>query len=264
MSDTRLLPREHGTWAMLAVPWAVGCGIAGRVTVGSVMLLAGSVALFMAHNQLVAWYRARPGSATRSAAGWWLLALGGLGLAVMAPVAVAFPPSLLAGLAAAGVLLAGASLALVARRLDHALPGQALAAIGLPLNAPAAYQAAGGANGAEAVALWLLDVVFFLWAVYYVRLKIEARARRGGLGTPSARLAFSLPTLAVDAVLGVAALAALRIAALPGVGLIAFAPAALQALAGVARLHRPAVLKRVGLLMLAHSILFAALLIALA
>jgi hypothetical protein len=263
MSETRLLPREHGTWAMLLVPWVVGCGIAGRLTAGAVMLLAGSVALFMAHNALVAWYRARPGSGTRSAAGWWLLVLGGLGLALLAPVAVAFPPLLLAGLALAGVLLLGISLALVARRLDHALPGQALAAVGLTLNAPAAYHAAGGARGVEALALWLLDVVFFLWAVYYVRLKIEARARRGGLGRPSARLAFSLPTLAVDAVLGVAAFAALRMAGLPALGLIAFVPAALQALAGVARLHRPAVLKRVGFLMLAHSIAFALLLVAL-
>ncbi|MBI1734680.1 MAG: YwiC-like family protein [Candidatus Rokubacteria bacterium] len=35
----RVLPREHGTWAMLLAPWLVGVGVARRVDVGAVLLV---------------------------------------------------------------------------------------------------------------------------------------------------------------------------------------------------------------------------------
>lgn len=257
----RVLPREHGTWAMLLVPWAAGAGVAGRLTWTAGAVLLGALALFLAHGQLMIWYRRR--SATAAEARRWLLLLGGAGILALLPVLPVLPVPALAVLAAASAALTVATLVLVARRLDHALPGQVLAALGLPLTAPAAYYAAGGASGRTAGALWLLNAAFFLWAVFYVRLKIEARARRAPLGPVRARLSFAAGTLAVDAGLAVLAVAALALGEFSTRGLVAFLPAAVQAVAGVWRLDRPAVLKRVGLLLLAHSIVFGLLLIAL-
>lgn len=258
----RVLPREHGTWAMLLVPWAVGCGIAGRLTWAAVAVLLGALALFLAQGQLMIWYRRRSPSATAEA-GRWLLLLGGAGILALLPVLPALPWRALAALALAAIALTVATLVLVARRLDHALPGQVLAALGLPLAAPAAYYSAGGASGRTAIGLWLVTTAFFLWAVFYVRLKIEARARRAPLGRVGARLGFAAETLVVNAGLAVLAVAALAAGGFPARGLLAFVPAAVQAAAGVWRLDRPAVLKRVGFLLLAHSIAFGILLLAL-
>ncbi len=260
---TRLLPKEHGTWAMLLVPWAVGWGVGGSATLRQILLLVAAVSLFLAHAQLLAWYRlraaARPDLWAAAAARRLLLILTALGLAAAVPLMVAMPLARLMPLVGIGALaaaLTGASLGLVTRRLDHALPGQMLAAVGLPLSAPAAYYVAGGTRERVAAALWLLCGTFFLWAVFYVRLKIEARARRAPRGTVRARLSFAGGMLVIDAAILLAALAAVRLGPFSPLALAAFIPAALQTTAGIARLDRPASLKRVGILLTAHSIVF--------
>jgi len=260
---TRLLPKEHGTWAMLLVPWAIGWGVGGPATPRQIPLLVAAVSLFLAHAQLLAWYRlraaARPDLWAAAAARRLLLILTALGLAAAVPLMVAMPLARLMPLVGIGALaaaLTGASLGLVTRRLDHALAGQMLAAAGLPLSAPAAYYVAGGTRERVAAALWLLCGAFFLWAVFYVRLKIEARARRAPRGTVRARLSFAGGMLVIDAAILLAALAAVRLGPFSPLALAAFIPAALQTTAGIARLDRPASLKRVGILLTAHSIVF--------
>ena len=57
-------------------------------------------------------------------------------------------------------------------------------------------------------------------------------------------------------VLLLAALAAVRLGAFSPLALAAFIPAVLQTTAGITRLDRPASLKRVGILLTAHSIVF--------
>jgi hypothetical protein len=112
-----------------------------------------------------------------------------------------------------------------------------------------------------ALAVWLLNAAFFLGAVFYVRLKIDARARRAPLGSPVAKLAFAAPSVAVNvAVLAVGVLA-LRLGGLSLLAMLGFIPVAIQALAGILRLDRPAVLKRVGILSTIHSVLFAVLVV---
>ena len=260
---TRLLPKEHGTWAMLLVPWAVGWGVGGPATPRQILLLVAAVSLFLAHAQLLAWYRLRAAARAdlwaAAAARRLLLILTALGLAAAVPLMVAMPLARLMPLVGIGALaaaLTGASLGLVTRRLDHALPGQMLAAVGLPLSAPAAYYVAGGTRERVAAALWLLCGAFFLWAVFYVRLKIEARARRAPRGTVRARLSFAGGMLVIDAAILLAALAAVRLGPFSPLALAAFIPAVLQTTAGITRLDRPASLKRVGILLTAHSIVF--------
>lgn len=260
---TRLLPKEHGTWAMLLVPWAIGWGVGGPATLRQILLLVAVVSLFLAHAQLLAWYRlraaARPDLWAAAAARRLLLILTALGLAAAVPLMGAMPLARLMPLVGIGALaaaLTGASLGLVTRRLDHALPGQMLAAAGLPLSAPAAYYVAGGTRERVAAALWLLCGAFFLWAVFYVRLKIEARARRAPRGTVRARLSFAGGMLVIDAAILLAALAAVRLGPFSPLALAAFIPAVLQTTAGITRLDRPASLKRVGILLTAHSIVF--------
>lgn len=257
------LPREHGTWAMLVVPWAVGCGIGGRLTIRGSLLLVGGLALFLAQHRLAAWYRHRHRSMERRERRDTLAALAvltAIGLGAMAAALIDLPPATLTVLVGAGGLSTAASLLLVDARLDHALPGQMLAAIGLGVMAPGAYFATGGTRAREALALWVLDGAFFLWAVFYVRLKIEARARR--LRTaPGERLALVATPIGVDVVLAVVAVVGLRLGDLSPLGIIAFVPAAVQSITGTARLDRVASLKRVGILMLAHSVAFGVLLI---
>jgi hypothetical protein len=252
---------------MWLVPWAVGAGLDRRVTGGELLILLGALAFFLAHAQVVAWWRARV-ARTRESGGSTparlALAFAVAGLAVTLPLLDASRRPWLAAIGVGGGVLTVASLRLVTARLDHALPGQTLGALGLPLTAPAAYVAGGGGDARTMLALWLLTATFFVWAVFYVRLKIEARARRSSVASPLLQARFVAPTVALDAVFALVALLAVNVGDLGLPVLLAFVPAAVQSVIGAARLRRPAILKRVGILMAVQAALFGVLVIALA
>jgi hypothetical protein len=247
---------------MLIVPWAIGWGVAGAASSGPLLLLAAALALFLAHGQLLGWSRwrtaGRPALPAFRRTRWLTLLLGALGLGMAGPLLLGESSLRLGAVGALAAAATAASVLLVRRRLDHALSGQLLAAVALPLAAPASYYVAGGRHDGTAVALYLLDAAFFAWAVFYVRLKIAGRASRAPRGSLRARASFAAGTLLVDTGLCVMALAAVRIGGLSPLVLLAFAPAALQTAAGVLTLDRPAALKRVGILLTAHSALFGA------
>jgi hypothetical protein len=253
---------------MLLVPWAIGCAVARRLAGQDLLLLVAMLMFFLAHTQLLTWLRLRlvaasdPGALGR-ARGLVLLLAGAGGVAILPLLTLDRLTALLA-LGAIAAALVVASMYLVYRRLDHGLAGQVLAPAGLALSAPAAYSVARGALDRTAVALWAVNVLFFLGAVFYVRLKIDALKRTASLVTPAARLRFAAPTLGIDLAILAAVPIALGFGSLSAWAVLAFVPTAAQTLAGVARLDRPARLKRVGILATAHSILFALLLIGLA
>jgi YwiC-like protein len=262
----RVLPKEHGTWAMLLVPWAVGCGVARALPASELLLLIAAVSFFLAHTHLMTWRRlsiiGRSGTAQAPAERRLVIVFGVIGVAAALPLV----PDLagLGLLVLLGAALIAASLALVSQRADRALPGQILAATGLSLTAPAAYWVARGELNRAAVALWLLNVAFFLWAVFYVKLKIDARARRAPF--PSARAKLACGGDAIGTTLGSVALAfvAVVLASRSPLALAAFVAPVAQTVVGIARIDRPARLKPLGFLLLGHAILFGLLTIVLA
>jgi YwiC-like protein len=264
----RVFPKEHGTWAMLLVPWAVGCGVARTLDGKQILLLVAAVSFFLAHSQLMSWRRltliARSDPRQRAAAVRLAIVLGVIGLAAAAPLLMAWPLGFLVLAAGAGILVV-ASFTLIDRRADRTLPAQLLAAIGLPVTAPAAYSIAAGFVNRTALALWLLNVTFFLWAVFYVRLKIEGRARRTVFPSLASKVAFASDTLGIVAavLVGLGGFS-IALGSFSALALLTLVAPAVQTVIGVARLERPARLKPVGFLMAAHATLFGLLAIALA
>lgn len=260
MSLRSLFPREHGTWAMLLVPWAIGCGVGRGFGAKDAILLLAILAAFLAHGQIVGWFRlARAPLA--DAAGLARARTRGVALAAVALAAGGMLVGAwrLVGLvpfALAGAVLAAAGLALVHRRQERALPGQVLAAVTLALAAPAAHYVARGVLEPAGLALWAVSAAFSLGGVSYVRMKITAIRLRAQLASVSARMAFALPALVVQVGLVAVSLLALRLGGLSAEALAGFVPVAIQAIVGTLTLDRPVVLKRVGLLSTAHSILF--------
>lgn len=253
---------------MLLVPWVVGAGVARQFGTREVLLLVVILAAFLAHAQAAAWLRlgqaptpdpeALAGARRRTAA------LAGLAALAGAPLLVGYRLLALLPLGALAFALTGAALLLVRGRRERSLAGQLLAPVGLSLTAAVAHYVGRGALDRTAFALWGLTALFFLGGVVYVRMKITALPRRAALGPAAARLAFAGPTLAVEAALVAAAGGVVWLGALSPLVLLGFATTAVQAVAGVVRLDRPPSLKRVGILSVAHSLVFALVVIALA
>jgi hypothetical protein len=257
-----LLPKEHGTWAMLLVPWAIGTGVAGRLDIRQVLLLAAMVVALLLYTQVAAWFRLvrapRPAPAALGSARRRTVALAVVATITGVPPILALPPGDVAVLAVITAGIGIAALLAVVARTERALAGQLLAPVGLAFSVVVAH--AVGRRGLEpaAFALWALCALFFLGGVLYVRLKILALPRRASLGDPVRRAAFAAPTLGLEGlVLGLSALVVWWSPLSPLV-LLGFATVAVQAVVGAARLHRPASLKRVGLISAIHSVVFAA------
>jgi hypothetical protein len=53
------LPKEHGAWAMLYVPFVLGMAVAGRVSWEVLLLLLSTTAIFISRESLLLWWRAR-------------------------------------------------------------------------------------------------------------------------------------------------------------------------------------------------------------
>ncbi|MBI4294722.1 MAG: YwiC-like family protein [Chloroflexi bacterium] len=255
-----LVNREYGAWAMLLVPAITGMGIAGGWSARIPLFLGAIFCLYLARYPLFLWSRS---PSSRLPAGWLFslavsLVLGGT---LAAPLILRYRLWWLLPLGALALAILLFHLYLARRRWDRSVAGEFLGVLGLALSAPAGYYTLTGSLDPRAWLLWLVCAAFFGSSIFYVKMKVEypLRRRKAVLTSKSQFVAplwvYHGGVLATTAILG-------RLGVVPLWTFLAFLPIAAQALAGGLNLgHRPN-LKRLGLTQLGHSLLFAALLIA--
>jgi hypothetical protein len=268
MTAKQFFPKEHGTWVMLLIPWAVGCGVGGRWGGRELLLLVATLMLFLAQAQIMNWLRLRFAStpAARSLIRVRILVFlfSLMGALAVAPLIVIYHLNALLYFGAIALVLMVISMVLVMRKRDRSLAGQILASAGLSLSAPLAYYVATGTANHVALELWSVNFLFFLGGVFYVQLKIDALPQRARLNSTEAKFRFAGLTLVGEAAILALVFLTVRMGSLSPRIILAFAPTFIQALIGTLRLDRPARLKRVGIISSVHSILFAVLVILLA
>jgi 4-hydroxybenzoate polyprenyltransferase len=166
------LPKEHGAWAMLYVPFVLGAAVAGRISWPLLLLLIATSALFISRESLLVWWRARTrGKESKDAAR--LLAVY-LALAAVCGLPLIFFYHLvwLALLGAAGLALLLFNGKQAAQLEERSIASEVLAICGLTLTAPAAYYAASGRWDETALWLWALSALYFASSVFYIKLRI--------------------------------------------------------------------------------------------
>jgi hypothetical protein len=219
------MPREHGAWGILLIPFATAVGVAGIWNAAVTLLLASVVCFYIARTS---WLKKNY---------WWTAAL-------LAGCAVCAVPLLLVWklwwLAAFGAVAAP----LAFRKTGRSLAMQLLAVAGLTLTAPAAWYVA---TGMLDYRLWLLNVLYFAGGVFYVKMHVATAMARKPAGRWPVVIYYG---------------------ALTGVFVwwpagLAFVPAIVRAFVGVALLSPTLRIKRLGWTEVAHSIVFAVVLIAL-
>ncbi len=187
-----LLPREHGAWGILLIPFLTAAAIAGPLTLPVWLALATVLLVFLARYPLVlllvpgAWVRAGRPARDRVRRFAWLyslLATGGGGLLIFV-----WELYLLVPLALAAALSFGLHLWLARRGAERGWAAELLGAAGLTLTALVGWVAATGGIDQTGFLVWLLNCVFFCAAVIYVKSRIRARraAHRPEAGHESA------------------------------------------------------------------------------
>lgn len=259
-SRRRIIPREHGAWAMMLVPFAAGAALGGFRLPG-ILSLAGALFMFLAQPALSAWLV--PGRRARADAREPFPAAAG---ALFAAALLIFLWLLiirdLYGLLWLG--LAAALLSVAHGRLRSRHPRSQAAELAgvatLSLAGPLAYYAGSGVLNAAAGWLWFLSAGYFAISVFQVRLKVTAAARRAG--NWRRRSIHARRTVAYLIILW-AALAVLAAAArIPAAALLAYAPASVYVLLGFRTLGRRMSLKREGVSQSLLALAFCLLLIA--
>jgi hypothetical protein len=244
------LPREHGAWAVLLVPFATAVGISGQFTLPVGLLLISVLCFFVARASLLraiaAGFRPRPGGAlsatdTTGNARWALVLLL-LSAAAATPLVLVWDRWWLLAFGALAAPLAF-------QKTERALPMQLLAMTGLTLTAPAAWYVATGRLDAWAWGLWLLNSLFFAGAFFYVKMHLAAAIRRTTAGVTTGTVTYHIAL--------VAALTALvLVGQLPWAVALVFAPAVVRAAVGAWRLSPKLQIKRLAWAEVGYSLAF--------
>ena len=243
-----MLPKEHGAWAMLLMPYLLGTLVAdwgaGRP---SLLLLTSVLTLFTASRPLELALRER-----RSDAVVRLVLYAGLGSATGVFLMIGYQRWALLPLAATAGAALGAQLLLRRRRLDRTWPARLVSIAALSAAAPAAYYASIGSLDHRAVALWLTAFLYSGASVFYVRLYYRPPTKRKTEAEEQARRQMA-------AYVGVTAIVMIGAAAFgwfPPLGVAVMIPPALKLpVVWRKRDSRPS-LKQIGMTEIAYSSLF--------
>lgn len=263
-----LLPREHGAWAMLLVPYLIGAAITGF----SPRLVAGLVAvllLFFSRPPLALLLKRRIRNGVwgpESRLLWLNFSLPALAAAALfAWLIVAYSLWWLLVLGSAGLALFAVHSVMVFRRRERSAAAELVGILMLTLTGPlAVYLARARMNGdtaREAVALWLLNAAYFGASVFLVKMKIRAavqRRRPHGRGwrlhLARASILYCAATMALAAGLSIASWA-------PNLAPLVYLPLLAYAGWSIVTLGAELQIKREGVLQTGLAIIFAGLMI---
>ncbi|MEK6649515.1 MAG: YwiC-like family protein [Bacteroidota bacterium] len=257
------LTREHGSWAVLAVPLAVGTASSVQVRWEHAALAIAAMAAFLSHVpiRVILEHVAgrRRDDALLRGARWWAPILVGVALALTSVLVLRGATFLLSC-----VLIGGATLAVrstLQRSGKRSSLGDLFAVAGLSLGAPAAFALGSRGMKDSAFILWVEMFLFFGCTVVYVHMKIRAAAQKLHAFSVRDRIQFGWVTLAYH--VAVMAIVAVVVSAqrTPVLALAAYLPMSIHAVVGTIRLTGAVQFKRLGFMLLAHSAAFGALLV---
>ncbi len=265
-----MIPREHGAWAMLLVPFFVGTGVSNKIGLEAFLLLLTTLSLFLARQPVIEIVRSisrkRPETEDKSlnplvpsfrSLVSCLLSLVVFGL----PLLFIYNRWWLIPLGALGLLLLLFQIYLQTLHLERETWAEIAAIAGMSLTGPAAYYVSGNALDITAFSLWLLPSLYSGANVFYVKLRVRQRSLRELPNKAGQKFAIggnaAISMVLVGATIGV--LTFLKL--IPPLTLLAFSPLLLKTLWAILASRAPSSIKRVGYFEIAHSLLFTFLLI---
>ncbi len=249
------LPKEHGAWAMLYVPFVLGVMVAWKMSLPVLLLLLATSALFISRESLLVWWRAQKrGRQTDSSsqAGRLLILYGLIAAATGAPLILIYRFYWLLPLAVIGCVLLAVNGKQATEFDDRTVQSEVIAIAGLTMTAPAAYSVALGGWNQTALWLWALSAAYFASSVFYVKLRVTGlHAKR-----PEDKQRARRQCIVYHAFL-LASLAALAVTrSLPLFVLIAFAPVLARTLWSLLKPAESLNLKRIGMTEIIYSLIF--------
>lgn len=251
-----MLPREHGSWAMVVAPALVGWLAAGGGPSGAAAFFTLALfGAFLARTPLTVLVADQNDARARA----WLGAYGAAAAAGLAGLVHFYGRWGLLPLGVPAAAVMAASLWYAARKRAMTEAHELLGVAGLSLGAPGAHFAATGAWSAEAVWLWALSTLFLSGPVFHVKMLVCNRIASVPTPAPGAGERADRATIESAVYHGAALLAVIAAVvaeAVPAVAAVPFLGALGKTLYYAARRGARLELKRVGWQEVAWTVVF--------
>jgi hypothetical protein len=260
------LPKEHGSWAMFAVPLIIGFAVTGTWQWRSVLLILAALGLFMLRFPIdtVIKTRKRP-QADRAWLIRWAILYGSIAALCGGWLVIVERLYALIGLGVIGAVLLVYHWWLVDRRQEMSVMGELAGIFGLAMGAPLAYYTASGQLAGTALALWIVNALYFGGTVFYIKLKVRQQPRLPAPDRVSERLVKAKACLSYQSIVLtiLIVLVALTAGTVPALAVLAFIPMTLKVLIGATRWQdkQSLSLPKLGVIEIVHAAMFAALII---
>lgn len=246
------LPKEHGAWAMVYVPFAIGALVAGSFSLRVALAGLAVTFLFISRESLLLWWRARSRGQKGIEPRKIMLIYMGAAAAAGLPLIIYYKLFWLAplGMLTLALLVFNAQQAL--KREDRSISGETMAILGMTLSAPTAYYAACGSWDGTALWLWAMCALYFTSSIFYVKLRVYSlnrrrkQAERNSWRMCAVYHLFLLTALTIFAITGSLNLSAL----------IAFAPALARSFWQLAKPAADLNLRLIGVMEIVYSLVF--------
>ncbi|MBI4480651.1 MAG: YwiC-like family protein [Acidobacteria bacterium] len=193
-----LLPREHGAWGMVGLPFLAAATIAegNRFSLPAAAAILAVLSAFLLRDPLLLLRRIGrdPGRLENSsqrviALRSLFLCLGGLTVSGTI-LLLTLPPLVVLGLGAAGLALVIASVQIAVERIQREISSQLLSVAGLTGSCLVAYLAVHGRLDWLAFTIWTMSAVHSVGSVLVVRARLEGIVSRRRSAPEAARSRF--------------------------------------------------------------------------
>ncbi len=248
------IPKEHGAWAMLYAPLVMAALSFGRFDLRGILFFVAVTGVFLAHEPFAALARLRPsqpnGLQRRSQARVWLAIYALIAVAATLPLLLTYDRWLLLPFGAVLLVLLLLHIWMAAKRAERKVVGELLGVISLTMTAPGAYYVIAGRFDEMSLLIWVLNLLYFASAVFYVKMRVSRYAQKPDAGLRTWQCVI------YHLGLGALVFLALRWELVSSLLLLAYFPIMIRAFAGLRPQGQRLNLKRIGVAELGYTVVF--------
>ncbi len=182
MKITPPIPREHGAWAMLYTPFLVTCLVVNRWEMRIAFLAIALTSLFFAHEPLLILAGMKRGGRTDERSGYalgWLFGYTGIAAVAAAPLIFHHGLWLLAPFGMAAVASLSVHAWMIYARSERSFAAELMSILGLTSVAAVTDYVIQGTFDRRALLLWLLNALYFISSIFYVKMLVSRFSRKG-------------------------------------------------------------------------------------
>ncbi len=262
-----LFPKEHGAWAMWAIPLLLGSFVGKSLNLNLILIWLASLAVFTFRapvNRLILLRNKKNSRVNREKKLLLTAATLYLTAAALAGSYLIFWAKLywLIPLGIAGFTLLMVSFWFTAKRQFLSTPNELLGVAGLALGGPMAYYASTGTLDLTAFWLWLFSFLYFAGTIFYIRLKVRQQSKdKNPPQTLREKLKRGWPCISYHLFALSVVISIKWLYDYPVFLALAYLPITVKALWGTVNWERKVNPRKLGFIELFHSIVFTSLLL---